>query len=203
MKRASTRSRDALLACAFALLASDLPEQAMAASTKDYGDIVSWIDAGTDEVGALASPLPQLLFSLPPSRIRTSSLHLSWLSDTELHPFQECVNPDARLIDLTNQVEVLDPAFWELVSTDGLIIDITARPKDPIPGGHVIYSPLFNDKPRWEAFWKNSLPVPSSLRSMAFTRELLQEDDKLSRSAARRFCRSSWNCLCISHEDDI
>lgn len=106
-------------------------------------------------------------------------------------------------MDLTNQVEVLDPTFWELVSTDGLIIDITARPKDPIPGGHVIYSHRFNDKPRWESFWENSLPVPSSLRSMAFTRELLQEDGKLSWSAARRFCRSYWNCLCISHEDDI
>lgn len=203
MNRASTRSRAALLACAFTLLACDLPEQAMAASTKDYGDIVSWIGAGTDEIVALASPLPQLLFSLPPSIVRTSSLHLSWLSDTELHPFQECVNPDARLMDLTNQVEVLDPTFWELASTDGLIIDITARPKDPIPGCHVIYSHRFNDKPRWEAFWENSLPVPSSLRSMAFTRELLHEDDKLSWSAARRFCSSYWNSLSISHEDAI
>lgn len=190
MNRTSQCLRSFLLASAFALLTGLVPGKAVAANAKNNVDIVSWIDAGTDEVGALASPLPQLLFSLPPSIIRTSSLHLSWLSDTELHPFQECVNPDARLMDLTNQVEVLDPTFWELVSTDGLIIDITARPKDPIPGGHVIYSHRFNDKPRWEAFWENSLPVPSSLRSMAFTRELLQEEDKLSWNVTRRFCSS-------------
>ena len=190
MNRTSQCLRSFLLASAFALLTGLVPGKAVAANAKNNVDIVSWIDAGTDEVGALASPLPQLLFSLPPSIIRTSSLHLSWLSDTELHPFQECVNPDARLMDLTNQVEVLDPTFWELVSTNSLIIDITTRPKDPIPDGHVIYSHRFNDKPRWEAFWENSLPVPSSLRSMAFTRELLQEEDKLSWNVTRRFCSS-------------
>lgn len=202
MNRTSNHLR-ALFASALTLLANHVPGKAVAANAKNNGDIVSWIDARTDEIGALASPLPQLLFSLPPSIVRTSSLHLSWLSDTELHPFQECVNSDARLMDLTNQVEVLDPTFWELVSTDGLIIDITARPKDPIPGGHVIYRHRFNDKPRWESFWENSLPVPSSLRSMAFTRELLQEDDKLSWRAARRFCSSYWNSLSISHENAI
>ena len=152
--------------------------------TVDNSNFRRWIAEGEDETSLLASPIPQLLFSLPPTKFFTSTWNLSWLNSAELAPFQERLNPDSRLIDLTNQMAVLDPIFWELVTTDGLIIGITQRPKNPIPGDRIIYN--INCKPRWESFWEKPLPVPSAIRATAFTRELLQEDDKLSWRAVSR-----------------
>ncbi|MBN8417552.1 MAG: hypothetical protein J0L73_01405 [Verrucomicrobia bacterium] len=157
---------------------------------QEHGNFENWVESGAEEVSRLACPIPQLLFSLPATEFRTDSFHFSWLTDAELAPFQEGLNPDSRLIDLTNQMMVCSPVFWELVTTDGLIMDLSARPKDPIPPCHIIRSIRLSDETPWESFWLKSLPVPSALRSMSFTRELVLEDPQLSRSAARRLCRA-------------
>lgn len=184
-------ARLGILALSLKLLTSSLCFSNPAAEhTLDSSSFRRWMAEGENEAGRLASPIPQLLFSLPPTEFRTDTFHFSWLIGAELAPFQESLNPDARLIDLTNQMAVLDPVFWEVVTTDGLIIGITARPKDPIPPCHILRSIRLSDEPPWESFWQKSLPVPSAIRSAAFTRELLQEEDKLSWSAVRRFCSS-------------
>ncbi|WP_395735838.1 hypothetical protein [Prosthecobacter sp.] len=161
---------------------------AWAENTANNGAVESWVNGWQEEVCSQAMPIPMLLFSRPLTKLRNDTWNLSWLSGAQLKPLQERLNPDARLIDLSNQTMVRDPIFWELVTTDGLIVDITARPKDPIPGGHIIYS--INCEPRWETFWLRRQPVPSALRSMAFTWELLQEDDRVSTHAIRGVCSS-------------
>ncbi len=195
MNLRSKLARVAALAFSLALLASHAwPLRAMTATTMDNSNVERWIDAGMNEVCRLAAPVPQLLFSLPPSVFKTDSFTLSWLSGPELQPFQGCLNPDARLIDLTNKVAVLDPIFNELLTTDGLII--TQRPADPIPACHVLYSYRYHDKPAWESFWLKSLPVPTAIRSIAFTTKFLDEDGKPSLNLPHRFLEPAVECAC-------
>ncbi|WP_397381641.1 hypothetical protein [Prosthecobacter sp.] len=190
MIRASQCLRSVLLASAFPLLAGHAwPLQAMTAAAVNSSDVERWVDSGMDEVRRLAAPVPQLLFSPP-----------VWLTGEELRPFQERLSLDTKLTDLTHTPGIWNQAFAELLTTEGLLI--IERPYEPVQGNYWLHYSYHEDKP-WESFWKKPLPVPSVIRSTAFTRELLQEYGQLQWNATRRFCSSYWNSLSISHEDAI
>lgn len=177
--------RAALLASSLALLTNHVWSlRARPANSSETEFLAAF---GMDEVCRLASPMPDLLFSHPPSLFITDSSPLEWLTGAEITSLRERLNPDARLIDLTDRVQVIDPIFWELVTTNGLIIDMDQRPKDPVNHPFFLHC---SRNPFWTSFWLKKHPVPSTLRPMAFTQELLQEDNKLSWRAVRRFCRS-------------
>jgi hypothetical protein len=160
-------------------------EPAAAPVQQRHQSVQRWMDEWRNEVCRLASPIPEMLFSNPPSLFITDSSPLEWLTGVEIASLRERLNPDARLMGLTDRLQVIDPIFWELVTTDGLIIDLDQRPKAPVN------YPFFHRctrNPFWTSFWLRNHPVPSSLRPMVFTQDLLQEGYKLSRSAIRRFC---------------
>ncbi|WP_395747971.1 hypothetical protein [Prosthecobacter sp.] len=152
----------------------------------DSSSFRQWLDEGGNEIERQAAPLPQLLFTMHSSIYEKHTYNIEWLTDEELRPFQERVNPYSYLMDLTNQMAVLDPAFCVLVTTDGLITDIDCRPKDPIPACHCIRHRRFDAKPRWEFFWLKNLPAPAALHSMSFTSESMSEKDTLR-------WKASWN----------
>lgn len=184
MIRESQCLRSVLLTSAFTLLAGHAwPLQAMTANTVNSSDVERWVESGMNEVRRLAAPVPQLLFSPPPVSDNF------WLTGEELRPFQERLSLNDKLTDLTDWPGVIDRAYYELLTTEGLII--TARPFTPHPPqGAVWIRHAHQDKPERESFWNKNLPIPSALRSMAFTRELLLEDDKPSWNATRKFCSS-------------
>ena len=153
-----------------------------------------------DEVCRLASPVPQLLF-LPPFESDDF-----WMTGAELHPFQDRLSLDAKLTDLSALPGELDEVFDELLTTEGLLIIITERPfTPPKPRGAVWFRRHSHRHyiPPDESFWIKNLPVPSALRSMAFTRDLLLEEDNLSMRATTRFCSSWWPSVFIIHENTI
>ena len=182
MNRTSLGLRSVLLASAFALLTGHAwPLEAMTANAVNNSDVERWLESGTDEFRRLAAPVPQLLFSPPPVSDNF------WLTGEELRPFQKRLSLDDKLTDLTDWPGVIDQAYYELVTTEGLII--SERPFTA-PQGAVWIRHSHQDKPARESFWNKNLPIPSALRSMAFTSELLLEDDKLSWNATRKFCSS-------------
>lgn len=171
MNRTSQCLRSVLLASAFVLLASHArPLEAMTANTVNSGDVESWLESGMDEVRRLVAPVPHLQFSPPPVSDNF------WLAGEELRPFQERLSLEDKLTDLTDWPGVIDKAYYELVTTEGLII--SERPFTA-PQGAVWIRHAHQDRPARNSFWNKNQPVPSALRSMAFTRELLQEEDKL------------------------
>jgi hypothetical protein len=195
MNRASQCLRSVLLTSAFALLAGHAWSlEAMTANAVNNSNVDRWVESGTDEVRRLVAPVPQLLFSPPPVSDNF------WLTGEELRPFQVRLSLEDKLTDLTDWPGVIDKAYYELVTTEGLII--SERPFTA-PQGAVWIRHAHQDKPARNSFWNKNLPVPSALRSMAFTRELLQEEDKLSWSATQRFCSSYWDRLSINHDNAI
>ncbi len=177
MIRTSQCLHSVLLTSAFTLLAGHAwPLEVMTANTVNNSDVERWVESGTNEVRRLAAPVPQLLFS-----------HPVWLTGEELRPFQEQLSLDTKLTDLTHMPGMWNQAFAELLTTEGLLI--IDRPYEPVQGNYWLHYSYHEDKP-WESFWKKPLPVPSVIRSTAFTRELLQEDGQLPWNATRRFYSS-------------
>lgn len=175
MNRTAQCLRSSLLASAFALLTGHArPLEAMTADTVNSIDVERWVESGTDDVRRLAASVPQLLFS-----------HPVWLTGEELRPFQERLTLDAKLTDLTHMPGMWNQAFAELLTTEGLLI--TERPNEPVQGNFWLHYSYYEDK-LWESFWRKHLPVPSVIRSTAFTPELLQEHGALYWNTSMRFC---------------
>lgn len=156
----------------------------MIANTVNNSNVERWVESGMDEVRRLAAPVPPLLFSPPVS-------DNFWLTVAELHLLQGRLSFNGRLADLSGLPGVFDPIFYELLTTEGLLIIITERPfTPPQPQGAVWFRrhPNRHYNPPDESFWIKNLPVPSTLRPTAFTLELLQEDGQLHWNTIRRFC---------------